>query len=40
MDLNRNGEMVWSVATVPGPMLSSTLSDLELDELSGKIYKL
>ena len=42
--------MVWSVATVPGPMLSSTLSDMELDErghlvrlipsLSGKIYKL
>ena len=50
LDLNKNGEMVWSVATVPGPMLSSTLSDLELDErghlvrlipsLSGKIYKL
>jgi len=50
LDLNNNGEMVWSVATVPGPMLSSTLSDMELDErghlvrlipsLSGKIYKL
>ena len=50
LDLNKNGEMVWSVATVPGPMLSSTLSDMELDErghlvrlipsLSGKIYKL
>ena len=50
LDLNRNGEMVWSVATVPGSMLSSTLSDLELDgrghlvrlipSLSGKIYKL
>ena len=50
LDLNKNGEMLWSVATVPGPMLSSTLSDMELDErghlvrlipsLSGKIYKL
>ena len=50
LDLNRNGEMVWSLATMPGPMLSSTLSDLEHDErghlvrlipsLSGKIYKL
>ena len=50
LDLNREGEMLWSVPTVPGPMLSSTLSDLELDDrghlvrlipsLSGKIYKL
>ena len=23
LDLNKNGEMLWSVATVPGPMLSS-----------------
>ena len=50
LDLTKDGEMVWSVPTVPGAMLSSTLSDLELDDrghlvrlipsLSGKIYKL
>merc|ERR1719500_1255358 len=42
--------MVWSSPTSPGPMLSSTLSDLEIDDrgrlvklipsLSGNIYKL
>ena len=42
--------MLWSVPTVPGAMLSSTLSQMELDDrghlvrlipsLSGKIYKL
>jgi len=50
LDLNKDGEMIWSSPTLPGPMLSSTLSDLEMDDrghlvklipsLSGKIYKL
>ena len=50
LDLNNDGEMIWSSPTTPGPMLSSTLSDLELDDrgrmvklipsLSGNIYKL
>eukprot|EP00092_Neocalanus_flemingeri_P023955 GFUD01025986.1.p1 GENE.GFUD01025986.1~~GFUD01025986.1.p1 ORF type:complete len:1103 (+),score=344.15 GFUD01025986.1:320-3310(+) len=50
LDMNKDGEMIWSSPTSPGPMLSSTLSDLELDDrghlvklipsLSGKIYKL
>ena len=50
LDLNKDGEMLWSSPTSPGPMLSSTLSDLELDDrgrlvklipsLSGNIYKL
>ena len=49
LDLANRGEMVWSSATQPGPLLSSTISAMELDDrgqfmklipsLNGKLYK-
>ena len=49
LDLGNRGEMVWSAATQPGPLLSSTISAMELDDrgqfmklipsLNGKLYK-
>ena len=49
LDLANRGEMVWSAATQPGPLLSSTISAMELDDrgqfmklipsLNGKLYK-
>jgi len=49
LDLANSGEMVWSTPTSPGPMLSSTISNMELDDrgqwmklipsLTGRLYK-
>ena len=49
LDLANRGEMLWSAATQPGPLLSSTISAMELDDrgqfmklipsLNGKLYK-
>lgn len=49
LDLAKDGEMFWSVSTYPGPMLSSTISKMDLDSrgqfiklipsLNGRLYK-
>ncbi|XP_023320471.1 eukaryotic translation initiation factor 2-alpha kinase isoform X2 [Eurytemora carolleeae] len=49
LDLNKEGEMFWSVSTFPGSMLSSTISNMDLDNrghfvklipsLTGRLYK-
>jgi len=49
LDLNKDGEMFWSVSTDPGNMLSSTISQMDLDtrgqyaklipSLTGRLYK-
>ena len=49
LDMDKSGEHLWSVATGPGPMLSSTISQVELTNnaqfvklipsLTGGIYK-
>lgn len=49
LDLTKQGEMIWSTPTYPGPMLDSTISQMELDSrgqwvrlipsLTGNLYK-
>jgi len=49
LDLNKDGEMIWSVSMYPGTLLDSTISNMDLDNrgyfvklipsLTGRLYK-